>query len=145
MQDQTKVAEIRESCDGCYNDLGGLYNFCAANSEKECKEGGGFELYKQIKCMVCGEELHYPQCATCSKCTPGMQDFENAMQQLAALTEPAKIADIADLPQHPISDQNTEESKFQFRSYNRAERRAEKRKKPDPKGCRGRIGGPKHV
>ena len=142
MLDLSKTLVPHESCDGCYNNLGGLYNFCAINSEKECQAGGGFELYSQRKCAVCGEELHYPQCVTCSKCAPGMQEFENAMRQLAAAAEPTKIADAADLLQHPLSDQNTEENKFQFRSYNRAERRAEKRKKPNPKGSRGRIGGP---
>lgn len=143
MLDLSKTLVPHESCDGCYNNLGGLYNFCAINSEKECQAGGGFELYSQRKCAVCGEELHYPQCVTCSKCAPGMQEFENAMQQLAAAAEPTRIVDIADLPQHPISDAAPEDSKFQFR--NRAERRADKRKKPNPKGCGGRIGGPKHV
>ena len=35
-----------ESCDGCENDLGG--GCCQINVERECRDGGGFELYKPI-------------------------------------------------------------------------------------------------
>lgn len=33
-----------ESCEGCKNDLGGGH--CRINMERECREGGGFELWE---------------------------------------------------------------------------------------------------
>ena len=35
--------EAKTSCDGCTHYLGG--GMCAINVERECREGGGFELY----------------------------------------------------------------------------------------------------
>lgn len=40
------MSENRTSCNGCIHDLGGGY--CEINAEKECREGGGFELYGQV-------------------------------------------------------------------------------------------------
>lgn len=37
------MTEKRISCKGCIHDLGG--GQCSINVEKECREGGGFELY----------------------------------------------------------------------------------------------------
>lgn len=35
----------RESCEGCAHDLGG--GCCGISAERECREGGGFELYQE--------------------------------------------------------------------------------------------------
>ena len=40
-------APERESCIGCRYYLGGGY--CRINAEKECREGGGFELWEEIE------------------------------------------------------------------------------------------------
>ncbi len=39
-----EAKEGHESCDGCRYDLGG--GCCSINSEFECRDGGGFELYE---------------------------------------------------------------------------------------------------
>lgn len=36
----------RDCCDGCRYDLDGGY--CRINAEKECREGGGFELWEEV-------------------------------------------------------------------------------------------------
>lgn len=36
--------ELKSSCMGCKNDLGGGH--CRINMERECREGGGFELWE---------------------------------------------------------------------------------------------------
>lgn len=43
-KDESEDEPERESCSGCENDLGGGH--CRINVEGECREGGGFELYK---------------------------------------------------------------------------------------------------
>ena len=43
-KDEPENKPERESCSGCENDLGGGH--CRINVEGECREGGGFELYK---------------------------------------------------------------------------------------------------
>lgn len=48
-----------ESCKGCKHNLGGGH--CRINEEKECREGGGFELWEEniakIDCVeLTGEE-----------------------------------------------------------------------------------------
>lgn len=34
-----------ESCEGCVHDIGG--GCCRINEERECRDGGGFELYER--------------------------------------------------------------------------------------------------
>jgi hypothetical protein len=43
-KDEPENEPERESCEGCKNNLGGGH--CRINVEGECREGGGFELYK---------------------------------------------------------------------------------------------------
>lgn len=43
-KDETEDEVERESCEGCIHDLGGGH--CRINMERECREGGGFELWE---------------------------------------------------------------------------------------------------